>query len=166
MSARASLLVVAALGAMVYGYLKSPDTPTSKPPAAALQSLSQPVSPPTPSKEVRAAIGALEFIPLPRPRPSIRPAPPKAEVLLTAAVIAAILVQASRQAYYATGRSCACPDDEMRNGRRCGARSAYSRPGGAQPLCYATDVTPAMIESYRSRKSRTGGREDLVARTP
>jgi hypothetical protein len=24
----------------------------------------------------------------------------------------------------------------MRNGRACGGRSAYSRPGGAAPLCY------------------------------
>jgi hypothetical protein len=39
----------------------------------------------------------------------------------------------------------------MRNGRACGGRSAYSRPGGASPLCYPGDVTTAMIESYRQR---------------
>ncbi|AXK83840.1 hypothetical protein DW352_03540 [Pseudolabrys taiwanensis] len=71
--------------------------------------------------------------------------------MLTAAAIAALIVQASRQNYYATGRPCACPDDTMRNGRRCGGNSAYSRPGGAQPLCYPTDVTPAMIEAHRAR---------------
>jgi hypothetical protein len=38
--------------------------------------------------------------------------------------------------------------------RACGSRSAYSRPGGAAPLCYPTDVTPAMIESYRQRQRR------------
>jgi hypothetical protein len=39
----------------------------------------------------------------------------------------------------------------MRNGRVCGGRSAYSRPGGAAPFCYPSDVTAAMIESYRQR---------------
>lgn len=31
---------------------------------------------------------------------------------------------------------CDCPYDEMRNGRSCGGRSAYSRPGGRKPRCY------------------------------
>jgi hypothetical protein len=75
----------------------------------------------------------------------------KAAAAVTAAAIAALLVQASRQAYYASGRPCACPDDSMRNGARCGNRSAYSKPGGAEPLCYETDVTTAMIENYRKR---------------
>ncbi len=33
--------------------------------------------------------------------------------------------------------SCPCPYNTDRAGRRCGARSAYSRPGGAAPICYA-----------------------------
>ncbi len=32
--------------------------------------------------------------------------------------------------------SCDCPYDVMRNGRVCGGRSAYSRPGGRRPQCY------------------------------
>jgi hypothetical protein len=32
--------------------------------------------------------------------------------------------------------SCDCPYDRMRNGRRCGGNSAYSRPGGRSPVCY------------------------------
>lgn len=32
--------------------------------------------------------------------------------------------------------TCDCPYDIMRNGQRCGGRSAYSRPGGRQPICY------------------------------
>lgn len=32
--------------------------------------------------------------------------------------------------------SCACPDNYDSAGRRCGARSAYSRSGGAAPACY------------------------------
>jgi hypothetical protein len=47
--------------------------------------------------------------------------------------IAAIVVQASRDAYYRTGHPCACPEDLARNGSRCGKRSAYSLPGGAEP---------------------------------
>jgi hypothetical protein len=35
--------------------------------------------------------------------------------------------------------SCPCPYNVDRAGRRCGARSAYSRPGGASPLCYEKD---------------------------
>jgi hypothetical protein len=73
----------------------------------------------------------------------------KVETALTAAAMAAIIVQASRDQYHAGGRPCACPDDTMRNGRACGGRSAYSRPGGAAPLCYPSDVTAAMIEAYR-----------------
>ena len=76
---------------------------------------------------------------------------------LSAAAIAALIVQASRSNYYASGRPCACPDDTMRNGRRCGGNSAYSKPGGAAPLCYVTDVTPAMIERYRSRIADSRG---------
>lgn len=78
----------------------------------------------------------------------------KVEAALTATAIAALIVAASRQAYYATGRPCACPDDRMRNGRACGSRSAYSRPGGAQPLCSASDVSAKMIEEYRSKLAR------------
>ncbi len=77
----------------------------------------------------------------------------KTEVALTAAAIAASIVQESRAQYHAGGRPCACPDDTMRNGHACGGRSAYSRPGGASPLCYASDVTAAMIESYRQKQA-------------
>lgn len=32
--------------------------------------------------------------------------------------------------------SCDCPYDYARNGSLCGGRSAYSRPGGREPICY------------------------------
>ena len=35
---------------------------------------------------------------------------------------------------------CACPYSLMSNGRKCGKRSAYSKPGGYEPLCYPDDV--------------------------
>jgi len=44
---------------------------------------------------------------------------------------------------------CACPYNAMRNGRACGRRSAYSRPGGYAPICYETDVTREMVRQYR-----------------
>jgi hypothetical protein len=47
--------------------------------------------------------------------------------------------------------SCPCPYNTDRAGRRCGARSAYSRPGGASPICYAKDVTQKMVDDYRKR---------------
>lgn len=46
---------------------------------------------------------------------------------------------------------CPCPYNVMRNGRQCGDRSAYSKPGGYSPICYESDVTSAMICDYRER---------------
>lgn len=45
--------------------------------------------------------------------------------------------------------NCPCPYNTMRNGRRCGGNSAYSKPGGRSPICFPTDVTEAMIEAFR-----------------
>jgi hypothetical protein len=73
-----------------------------------------------------------------------------AESPLTDQQIATIIVKASRDAYYHTGHPCACPEDLARNGSRCGKRSAYSRPGGAEPYCYVTDVPKEKIEAYRA----------------
>ena len=47
--------------------------------------------------------------------------------------------------------SCPCPYNTDRAGRKCGRRSAYSRPGGASPLCYPNDVTQKMVDDYRKR---------------
>lgn len=46
--------------------------------------------------------------------------------------------------------NCPCPYNTMRNGASCGGRSAWSRPGGYAPICYASDVTPAMIREWRA----------------
>jgi hypothetical protein len=45
--------------------------------------------------------------------------------------------------------SCPCPYNAARNGSRCGRRSAYSRPGGYAPLCYASDISKRDVEAYR-----------------
>jgi hypothetical protein len=54
-------------------------------------------------------------------------------------------------AIYHQRRPCACPEDPARNGR-CGGRSAWSRPGGAKPRCYPTDVSATEIADYREGK--------------
>jgi beta-lactamase superfamily II metal-dependent hydrolase len=62
--------------------------------------------------------------------------------------IRAQLVQESRDAY---DGACPCPESVMSNGRRCGARSAYSRGGGDAPLCYPRDVTDEMVNAAAER---------------
>lgn len=68
---------------------------------------------------------------------------------LSTAKIKNILIKRSH-AYYS--RNCPCPYNTTRAGRRCGKRSAYSRPGGASPLCYPSDVTASMVSQYRARQ--------------
>ena len=68
---------------------------------------------------------------------------------LTDAAIQTLLIRESRARYYG---SCACPYNVDRAGRKCGRRSAYSKPGGASPLCYAHDVSAQMIAAYRARQ--------------
>jgi len=36
--------------------------------------------------------------------------------------------------------SCACPYSRTSNGSKCGKRSAWSKPGGYEPLCYESDI--------------------------
>jgi hypothetical protein len=164
------LLGATALGAYYVGRHSSPvnDAPVAavaqpRSPVARPVAFTAPVSPPIATTATPSATN--------NPAPTLKtqteklatahapekPAPPeikrKAEIALTAAAIAAILIKASRDQYHATGRPCACPDGTMRNGRACGGRSAYSRPGGAAPPCYPSDVTSAMIESYRLRQA-------------
>jgi hypothetical protein len=47
--------------------------------------------------------------------------------------------------------NCPCPYNRASNGSSCGRRSAYSKPGGYAPVCYARDVTPAMISTYKHK---------------
>lgn len=56
-----------------------------------------------------------------------------------------------RESIAAYPGSCPCPYNTDRAGRACGRRSAYSRPGGYAPLCYASDVTPDMVRAARGR---------------
>lgn len=72
-----------------------------------------------------------------------------AKPTLSTAKIAQILIERSI-AYY-TG-NCPCPYNRTRSGRRCGGNSAYSRPGGDEPLCFPADVTAKMVSDYRARQ--------------
>lgn len=59
-----------------------------------------------------------------------------------------LVIAASIAAY---SGSCPCPYNADRAGRRCGGRSAYSRPGGRSPKCFDQDVSLSEIEAVRKR---------------
>jgi hypothetical protein len=65
---------------------------------------------------------------------------------LSDAQVRSILIEESIAAYPG---NCPCPYSTARNGTRCGRRSAYSREGGAEPLCYPKDVSDSMVKEYR-----------------
>jgi hypothetical protein len=68
---------------------------------------------------------------------------------MTDAQVRQAIIQESVGEYLATGHPCACPYNSARNGSSCGARSAYSRPGGWAPKCYPADVTDGMVADWR-----------------
>ncbi len=74
----------------------------------------------------------------------LAPAPAEADVRRA-------IIDQSIADYKATSHPCACPYDAARNGLSCGRRSAYSRPGGAAPLCYPKDITDGMVQDWRAR---------------
>jgi len=90
---------------------------------------------------VRATVWAFALT-LALPAYALQPSPSDDEVQQA-------IIQQSVTAYNATGHPCACPYQTDRAGHSCGRRSAYSRPGGAAPLCYPQDVTPGMIADWR-----------------
>lgn len=100
------------------------------------------------------------------PRPSAEPATPAADqecagaqirrgstcIPLRDATDAEVREYLVRRSIRAYSGNCPCPYNTDRAGRRCGGRSAYSRPRGAAPLCYPADVSDAPV-----RRARTGG---------
>ena len=50
---------------------------------------------------------------------------------------------------------CACPYSTASNGSKCGRRSAYSKPGGYDPLCYPEDVYQLYPELRQTTKNKT-----------
>ncbi len=49
---------------------------------------------------------------------------------------------------------CPCPYNTTRNGRRCGKRSAYDRPGGESPLCRPGDISDEMVREFMAAQER------------
>lgn len=47
--------------------------------------------------------------------------------------------------------NCPCPFNRAKNGSKCGKRSAWSRPGGASPICYESDISNQMLENFIRR---------------
>ena len=47
--------------------------------------------------------------------------------------------------------NCPCPYNRAANGSKCGKRSAWSKPGGYEPICYPDEVTTAMVAAWRAR---------------
>ncbi|PJN96494.1 hypothetical protein CNY89_02180 [Amaricoccus sp. HAR-UPW-R2A-40] len=44
---------------------------------------------------------------------------------------------------------CPCPYSVSPRSGRCGGRSAWSKPGGAEPFCFPDDIPKTMIEARR-----------------
>ena len=44
---------------------------------------------------------------------------------------------------------CACPYSVARNGSSCGNRSAFSKPGGYDPICYPQQISQEQIYQHR-----------------
>lgn len=60
------------------------------------------------------------------------------------------MIQQSIQRYPG---NCPCPYNRASNGSRCGGRSAWSRPGGRSPICFAEDITDSMVRSWMARNN-------------
>lgn len=52
--------------------------------------------------------------------------------------------------------SCDCPYDVKSNGALCGASSAWSRPGGKAPACYAGEGIPLSPQLYKPACAESG----------
>ena len=120
----------------------APVTVTPLPPAQPAIKSTPTVSPPA----QRQVIPAPYPEPAPMPKREVEPTRPPG---LSDAAIVALIIKASLASYPG---NCPCPYNSDRAGRSCGGRSAYSRPGGRSPLCFPHDVTPEMIEAYRTKQ--------------
>lgn len=92
------------------------------------------------SKHTFASLGLAVLMALAMTSPS------SGQQAMTDAQVKQAIIQQSIAGY---SGSCPCPYSAARNGSRCGGRSAYNRPGGAAPICYASDVSAAQVAAYR-----------------
>lgn len=82
-------------------------------------------------------------------KPAPAPQAVSAPANISTAEVKRRLIERSIALY--SGR-CPCPYNTMSNGRRCGGNSAHSRPGGASPLCFPSDISAAMVQAYLARQ--------------
>ena len=78
------------------------------------------------------------------------PRPAERAPLVSDGDIRRLMIERSLSSY---SGSCPCPYNTDRAGRSCGGRSAYSRPGGASPLCYPSDISDTQVQGFRSRQN-------------
>ena len=67
------------------------------------------------------------------------------------------MIKDSISKYYG---KCACPYQLMSNGRKCGKRSAYSKPEGYSPLCYPEDISENLINLVNREKKATQSKKN------
>jgi hypothetical protein len=67
---------------------------------------------------------------------------------LSDAQVRAIMIQQSIAAYPG---HCPCPYNLASNGSQCDGRSAWSKAGGYEPLCYASDISDEMVNQFRQQ---------------
>lgn len=83
------------------------------------------------------------------PSPDVNRTPsPRSEAAANDNTVRQRIIQDSIASYPG---SCACPYNTDRAGRRCGARSAYSRAGGYAVLCYESDVSQETVNTFKSK---------------
>jgi uncharacterized protein YgiM (DUF1202 family) len=87
-----------------------------------------------------------------KPRATAQPKPKQAPKSLPVVSTSVIIQRIIAESIAAYPGSCPCPYNTDRGGRRCGKRSAYSKPGGYAPICFPQDVTEAMIAAARQRR--------------
>jgi hypothetical protein len=92
-----------------------------------------------------------EFLAERPPSETVTPRPSAPAVAAPAFDRTRVVQAIIEESIWSTGGSCPCPYNVDRGGRRCGGRSAYSRPGGASPICFPEQVTDRMIQQYLSR---------------
>lgn len=81
----------------------------------------------------------------PKPQPKLQP--PAVPAISDATIVQRIIAQSIER----DPGSCPCPYSRDRGGRRCGKRSAYSKPDGYAPICFAEDVSRDMIGAFRQQ---------------
>lgn len=151
--------------ALIFAMLLALAACTSEPVA------SIPEAPPPVTEKSTAAIpqecGAIPCAnPKPTPPSARRPPLPEAEKspdtkasnALTDAQVRQRMIMESIALY---SGSCPCPYNTKSNGASCGGGSAWSKPGGEDPLCYDSDISDEDV-SYRKENKIPKAEEPRV----